>query len=137
RGEYLIGDFIVVWRAWILWTNHSRAHMLLCICLFGTFVGVTVDLALVILYDLSQFSDSPRFGSVCLRSLIQILPLFLTNFISTVLIAYKVWYVEYQVEIKQNLGLSKNRRAQVERVLILLTESGSIYCLIWVRLTCN
>ncbi|KAJ7586965.1 hypothetical protein C8J56DRAFT_1083078 [Mycena floridula] len=80
RLNYLIGDFIVVWRAWILWTNHPRVHMLMCICLFGTF-------------------------------------------------AYKVW--EYKVEIKQNLGLSHNKMTKVERVLILLMESGSIYCLIW------
>ncbi|KAJ7592240.1 hypothetical protein C8J56DRAFT_1131770 [Mycena floridula] len=83
RLNYLIGDSIVVWRAWVLWTNHSRVHMLLCICLFGTF-------------------------------------------------AYKVW--EYKVEIKQNLGLSHNKRTKVERVLILLAESGSIYCFLWLSM---
>ncbi|KAJ7592311.1 hypothetical protein C8J56DRAFT_1131889 [Mycena floridula] len=129
RLNYLIGDSIVVWRAWILWTNHPRVHMLLHICLFGTFVGVTVDLALTILFDLSQFSDSPRFPPTGLRTLILILPLFLTNFIATVLIAYKVW--NYKVEIKQNLHLSHNKQTKVERVLILLMESGSIYCLLW------
>ncbi|KAJ7592335.1 hypothetical protein C8J56DRAFT_887039 [Mycena floridula] len=60
------------------------------------------------------------------------LPLFLTNFISTLLIAYKVW--EYKVEIKQNLGLSHNKRTKVEQVLILLAESGSIYCLLWLSI---
>ncbi|KAJ7592269.1 hypothetical protein C8J56DRAFT_1131826 [Mycena floridula] len=90
RLNYLIGDSIVVWRAWVLWTNHSRVHMLLCICLFGTFVGVTVDLAFSILYQLSEFSDSPRFSSLIQRALILFLPLFLTNFISTCLMAYKV-----------------------------------------------
>ncbi|KAJ7592103.1 hypothetical protein C8J56DRAFT_1024311 [Mycena floridula] len=132
RLNYLIGDSIVVWRAWILWTNHSKVHMLLCICLFGTFVGVTVDLAFVILFDSSQFSDSPRFSSLLTRSLILLLPLFWTNLISTLLIAYKVW--EYKVEIKKNLGLSKNGRTKVERVLILLTESGSIYCFLWLSI---
>ncbi|KAJ7592266.1 hypothetical protein C8J56DRAFT_1131821 [Mycena floridula] len=85
RLNYLIGDSIVVWRACVLWTNYPRIHMLLYICLFGTF-------------------------------------------------AYKVWNMarEYQVQIRQNLFLSKNRRTKVERVLILLTESGSIYCLLWV-----
>ncbi|KAJ7592231.1 hypothetical protein C8J56DRAFT_1131756 [Mycena floridula] len=130
RLNYLIGDSIVVWRAWVLWTNHIKVHTLLCICLFGTFVGASVNLALAILYDLSQFSDSPRFppvGPAC--ALILILPLLRTNFISTSLMGYKVW--EYKVEIKQNLGLSQNKRTKVERVLILLIESGSIYCLLW------
>ncbi|KAJ7587571.1 hypothetical protein C8J56DRAFT_890491 [Mycena floridula] len=110
RMNYLIGDSIVVWRAWVIWTDHSRVHMLLCICLFGTL-------------------DSPRFSSLLPRALIQDLPLFLTNFISTMLIAYKVW--KYKAEIKQNLNLSHNKRTKIERVLILLTESGSIYCLLW------
>ncbi|KAJ7592327.1 hypothetical protein C8J56DRAFT_1131928 [Mycena floridula] len=67
RLNYLIGDAIVVRRAWVLWNNHPRVHMLL-------------------------------------------------------------------VEIKQNLGLSHNKKTKVERVLILLTESGSIYCLLWLSL---
>ncbi|KAJ7592319.1 hypothetical protein C8J56DRAFT_1131905 [Mycena floridula] len=129
RLNYLIGDSIVVWRAWVLWTNHPRVHMLLCICLFGTFVGTTVDFAFTILFDLWQFSDTPRFPPTGLRTLILMLPLFLTNFISTVFIAYKVW--DYKVEIKQNIGLSHNKQTKVERVLILLMESGSIYCLLW------
>ncbi|KAJ7592276.1 hypothetical protein C8J56DRAFT_1131837 [Mycena floridula] len=126
---YLIGDSIVVWRAWVLWTNHPRVHMLLCICLIATFVGVTVDLALEILFRLSQFSESPRFSPTGSRTLILTLPLFFTNFISTVLIAFKVW--EYKVEIKRNLSLSHNKRTKVEQVLIFLAESGSIYCLLW------
>ncbi|KAJ7592310.1 hypothetical protein C8J56DRAFT_887015 [Mycena floridula] len=132
RLNYLIGDAIVVWRAWVLWNNHPRVHMLLCICLFGTFAGVTVDLAFTSLFALSQFSDTPRSPPNSLRLLILTLPVFLTNFISTVLTAYKVW--EYRVEIKQNLGLSHNKKTKVERVLILLTESGSIYCLLWLSL---
>ncbi|KAJ7592246.1 hypothetical protein C8J56DRAFT_886951 [Mycena floridula] len=40
RLNYLIGDSIVVWRAWVLWTSHSRVHKLLCLCMIGTLVGV-------------------------------------------------------------------------------------------------
>ncbi|KAJ7578237.1 hypothetical protein C8J56DRAFT_1031114, partial [Mycena floridula] len=133
RLNYLIGDSIVVWRAWVLWTKHPRVRMLLCICLSGTFVGVTVDFAFTILFGLSQFSGSPRFSPTGSRTLILTSPLFLTNIISTLVIAYQVW--EYKVEIKQNLGLfSPSKRSKVERVLILLTESGSIYCLLWLSM---
>ncbi|KAJ7578235.1 hypothetical protein C8J56DRAFT_898392 [Mycena floridula] len=128
RLNYLIGDSIVVWRAWVIWTNNSRVHMLLCTCLFGSFVGVTVDWAFGILFDLSELSDSSSFTSN-LFPLMVFLPLLWTNLISTLLIAYKIW--EYKVEIKQNFGPSHNTRTKVERVLILLTESGTIYCLIW------
>ncbi|KAJ7578234.1 hypothetical protein C8J56DRAFT_1060356 [Mycena floridula] len=130
RLNYFIGDSTVVWRAWKLWTNHPRVHTLLCICLIGTFAGVTVDFAFAILFELSQFSDSPRFSP--LRSLILTIPLFLTNIISTLVIAYQVW--EYKVEIKRNLGRSRNKRTKAERVLILLMESGSIYCLLWLSM---
>ncbi|KAJ7592312.1 hypothetical protein C8J56DRAFT_887017 [Mycena floridula] len=105
---YLIGDSIVVFRAWVLWTNHSGVHVLLCICLFGTFVGVTVDLVFGILFALSQLSDSPRFPPTGLRTLILMLPLLLTNLISTLLIACKVWYTIYPIIIILLLALQKD-----------------------------
>ncbi|KAJ7592354.1 hypothetical protein C8J56DRAFT_887055 [Mycena floridula] len=132
RLNYLIGESIVVWRAWVLWTNHSRVHKLLIVCLVGSFVGASADLIFSILYDLSLFSSTPRFPPTGLRTLILTLSLFLTNSVSTLLMGYKVW--EYKVEIKRNLGLSQNNRTKVERVLILLTESGSIYCLLWLSM---
>ncbi|KAJ7592209.1 hypothetical protein C8J56DRAFT_1046578 [Mycena floridula] len=130
--NYLIGDSIVVWRAWVIWSHHSKVHALLIACLLGTFIGASIDLTFIILYDLSLFSDTPRFPPTGSRTLILTLPLFLTNSVSTLSMGYKVW--EYKVEIKQNLGLSPNNRTKVERVLILLTESGSIYCLLWLSI---
>ncbi|KAJ7592374.1 hypothetical protein C8J56DRAFT_1046744 [Mycena floridula] len=130
RCNCLIGDFIMVWRTWVLWTNHSWIHILLCICLIGSFVGASVDFAFTILYDLSEFSDTPRFPPTGPQTLILTLPLCLTNMISTLLIVWKVW--EYKIKIKQNLGLPQNRRTQVEQILILLTESGVVYSLLWV-----
>ncbi|KAJ7592084.1 hypothetical protein C8J56DRAFT_1162570 [Mycena floridula] len=132
RLNYLIGDSIVVWRAWVIWTHHSRVHALLIACLLGTFIGALIDLTFTTLHDLSLFSSPPRFSPTGSRTLIVLLPLFLTNFISTLLMGYKVWI--YKAEIKQSLGLSHNKRTKVERVLILLTESGSIYCLLWLSM---
>ncbi|KAJ7592226.1 hypothetical protein C8J56DRAFT_1046595 [Mycena floridula] len=129
RLNYLIGDSIVIWRSWVLWTNHSRVHILLIVCVIASFVGASVDLIFLILYDLSRFLNTSRFSPTGSRTLILTLPLFLTNTVSTLSMGYKVW--EYKVEIKHNLGLSHNKRTKVERVLSLLTESGSIYCLLW------
>ncbi|KAJ7576176.1 hypothetical protein C8J56DRAFT_1062290 [Mycena floridula] len=124
RLNYLISDSIVVWRAWILWTNHVWVHGLLSLCLIGSLVGVSVDFA---------FGTEVLFGKAKVgggaRSLILTLPLFLTNFIVTVLVAYKVW--EYRVEIKRNLEIEK-KTTRVEKILILLTESGAIYCMLWI-----
>ncbi|KAJ7595467.1 hypothetical protein C8J56DRAFT_1042564 [Mycena floridula] len=99
RLNYLISDSIVVWRAWILWPNNMQT--------FGN----------------SKFTPNGA------RTLIMTLPLFLTNFTVTLLMACKVW--RYRSEIKRDLGMGK-RKTQVEKVLVLLTESGAIYCMLWI-----
>ncbi|KAJ7589194.1 hypothetical protein C8J56DRAFT_1075612 [Mycena floridula] len=104
RLNFWISDSIVVWRAWVLWTHHIWARGLLIFCL------------------LLSIGDPPMGPT----TLILTLPLFLTNFIATFLIGYKVW--EYRMEIKRTLGISKHKRSKVEKILILLTESGTIYC---------
>ncbi|KAL1759408.1 hypothetical protein FB107DRAFT_246275 [Schizophyllum commune] len=55
-------------------------------------------------------------------------PLLLTNVVTTILMAIKYWY--YVREIKRLVG-DWRRSTQVERVLILLLESGTIYCSLW------
>ncbi|KAJ7589523.1 hypothetical protein C8J56DRAFT_889067 [Mycena floridula] len=112
RLNYLISDSIVVWRAWILWTNHVWVHGLLSLCLIGS---------LEVLFGKAKAAGSTQ-------SLILTLPLFLTNFIATVLMECKVW--QYRVEIKRNLEIGK-KTTKVEKILILLTESGAIYCMLW------
>ncbi|KAJ7586026.1 hypothetical protein C8J56DRAFT_1052386 [Mycena floridula] len=126
RLNYMISDSIVVWRAWVLWPNHRWARCLLVLCLVGSFIGVCIDFTFVILFDLGN----SKFYPTGPKTLILTLPLFATNLVSTLLIGYKVW--EYRTEIKYNLGLGKTTRTKVERILILLTESGMIYCALWV-----
>ncbi|KAJ7592324.1 hypothetical protein C8J56DRAFT_887027 [Mycena floridula] len=99
RLNYLIGDSIVVWRAWVLWTNHPRSKI------FSYWPEDSRSNVTTVLDKLHFYS------SYCIQSLDIIR--------------------EYKVEIKQKLGLSPNKRTKVERVLILLAESGSIYCLLW------
>ena len=84
--------------------------------------------------------------TVQLRALMVTMPLLLTNVVATVLVGGKVWYVGlgerfaylltvsvryYRREIKSALG-SWRKTSRVEKVLVLLLESGCIYCLIWV-----
>ncbi|KAJ7595333.1 hypothetical protein C8J56DRAFT_1159853 [Mycena floridula] len=122
---YVISDSVVVWRAWVIWPDYWWVRVLLIFCLFGTFVGVSIDFAFGTLFNLGN----NKFVPTGPRTLILTLPLFLTNLTSTLLMGYKVW--EYRAEIKYHLGLEKNTRTQIERVLILLTESGAIYCFLW------
>ncbi|KAI4517210.1 hypothetical protein K525DRAFT_211421 [Schizophyllum commune Loenen D] len=62
------------------------------------------------------------------RTLVMTVPLLFTNIVATTCIAVKVWW--YRRDIKGALGLFA-RKSQVERVLVLLLETGFIYCVLW------
>jgi hypothetical protein len=94
-----------------------------------------------------------KFDPSGFHALIQVLPLLVTNIVATSLMAYKMWCVhihpgqrlrrtfvccvdqprrQYRQQIKVQLDFPKNKKTKVERILVILTESGMIYCLIWV-----
>ncbi|KAJ6549297.1 hypothetical protein DFH09DRAFT_620199 [Mycena vulgaris] len=126
RVNYFMSDAIVVWRAWMLWQDNLRIKVLLSLCMFGTLVGITTDMTFVALYLVGNTKFTPT-GA---RTLILVLSLMFTNVVSTTLIGVKVWH--YRKQIKDLLALPKNSRTNIERILIILTESGAIYCLIWI-----
>jgi hypothetical protein len=160
--QYFMSDAIVVWRAWVLWEGNVRIRVLLSLCLFGSLgnsqftrisptlrgstVGLTIDMTFASLY---LFGNN-KFTPTGPRTLVMVLPLMFTNVISTASIGVKAWCVSYscyafllaqifprgfrhyRTQIKELLGMPKNRKTNVERILVILTESGTIYCLIWV-----
>ncbi|KAJ7614274.1 hypothetical protein DFH06DRAFT_1344225 [Mycena polygramma] len=126
RVNYFMSDAIVVWRAWVLWPDNSRVKTLLSLCMFGSFVGTATDMTFTALF----FCGNNKFTPTGPRTLILTVPLMVTNIVSTALIGIKVWH--YRTQIKSLLGLPKNKRTNIERILVMLTESGTIYCLIWV-----
>ncbi|KAI5890040.1 uncharacterized protein SCHCODRAFT_01190735 [Schizophyllum commune H4-8] len=120
RVSYLISDIIVVWRAWVLWPDSRLVKGLLLLCACGSTVGVTLDCVWVLL----------EVGAIPMaqRTLTRTLPLLVTNLVATGLVGIRAW--QYRTQIKGNLGLL-TKRSQVEKVLVLLVESGFVYCLIW------
>ncbi|KAK7008203.1 hypothetical protein R3P38DRAFT_3023886 [Favolaschia claudopus] len=126
RANYFMSDAIVVWRAWVLWQDSLGVKVLLSLCLCGTFVGLTVNMTFGTLW----LYGNERFNPSGPRSLILVLPLMFTNIVSTTLIGIRAW--SYRKHIKQVLSLPRNRKTNVERILIILTESGAIYCLFWI-----
>ncbi|KAL1700700.1 hypothetical protein EV121DRAFT_283223 [Schizophyllum commune] len=121
RLSYLISDIIVVWRAWVLWPDSRLVKGLLLLCACGSTIGVTLDCVWVLL----------EVGAIPMaqRTLTRTLPLLVTNLVATGLVGIRAW--QYRTQIKGNLGLL-TKRSQVEKVLVLLVESGFVYCLIWV-----
>ncbi|KAJ7643684.1 hypothetical protein FB45DRAFT_895745 [Roridomyces roridus] len=126
RINYFMSDVIVVWRAWVLWQENGRVKILLTFCILLSFAGVTADMTVIGLY----LFGNPKFLPTGPKRLALIIPLMITNFVATVLFGVKAW--QYRQQIKEFLGVPKDRRTNVERILVLLTESGGIYCLIWI-----
>ncbi|KAJ7595411.1 hypothetical protein C8J56DRAFT_1115242 [Mycena floridula] len=123
RVIYFISDSVVVWRAWILWTDHMWVHALLVICLLGSFAGATIDFT----FGMLAYLGNTHFIATGPQTLILILPLFLTNLISTLLMGYKVW--EYRAEIKKNLGIRRDKgpRSRVSLFSLLNQVLFTVY----------
>ncbi|THV03353.1 hypothetical protein K435DRAFT_962517 [Dendrothele bispora CBS 962.96] len=129
RMNYLISDGIVVWRAWIMFPHNTVARSVLAICMIGSFVGTFVDAGISSARFLRHFDDNGKKGDL----LIIALPLIITNAVATGVIGWKAW--SHYKNIKQNLNLSVSSISRVQKVLLLLVESGVIYCALWTTYT--
>ncbi|KAL1679069.1 hypothetical protein EV122DRAFT_289952 [Schizophyllum commune] len=120
RVSYLMSDVIVVWRAWILSAGNrlSQAALLLCLC--GTTAGIIVDFVWAY--------ENPAMVPPAARTLIKTIPLLVTNIVATVVVSWRVW--RYRRDIKFNLD-PLGRKTRLEKILVLLVESGFIYCFLW------
>ena len=80
------------------------------------------------------------------RLLLSILPILLTNIVATVVVSVKIWCVrcyrwsarrlsnvfrEYRRTIRD--CLAQPTSTPIEKVLLLIVESGGLYVVIWVR----
>ncbi|KAI5890039.1 uncharacterized protein SCHCODRAFT_02630700 [Schizophyllum commune H4-8] len=120
RVSYLLSDVIVVWRAWILSAGNrfSQAALLLCLC--GTTAGIIVDFVWAY--------ENPAMVPPAARTLIKTIPLLVTNIVATMVVSWRVWH--YRRDIKFNLD-PLGRKTRLEKILVLLVESGFIYCFLW------
>ncbi|KAJ3799791.1 hypothetical protein GGU11DRAFT_775866 [Lentinula aff. detonsa] len=127
RMNYLISDAIVIWRAWVLYDDRLYLRILLILCGLGSTIGVALDSAFVLKQAFSNGTGEAT-ALTRIRVLMPVM-LLITNIIATAIIALKVW--EYRRSIKINLG-KQTRKTSVERVLVLLLESGVVYCVCWI-----
>ena len=86
-------------------------------------MGTTVDIVLLVLVYMLVLEDVPEY------SLIMTMPLLWTNVIATAAIGYKTW--GYKKMVGDLLRQAK-RMTATELTMLLLVESGAIYCIIWV-----
>ncbi|KAI0690138.1 hypothetical protein C8T65DRAFT_102083 [Cerioporus squamosus] len=137
----IIGDAIVWWRAWVLWTDHRLVLYTWVILILATTVTGIVDTKDACMPEAALFSITSPFAPD--SEVLTIGSLFgadgwgiaaamlslLTNMAATILIAYRAW--EHRVLIMSHLKRC-SARSQVERTLSLLVESGVLYCALWV-----
>ncbi|THU80931.1 hypothetical protein K435DRAFT_809497 [Dendrothele bispora CBS 962.96] len=126
RMTYILGDAIVVWRAWILFSRQPIFCIILAICMMGSTVCAFVDGGL----NIRDLIESPLTAdsSLGVERLRLLLPLFITNVVATGFVWYKTWTFRKQVKILWN---EYNKQTRSESVLKLLVESGCIYCFVW------
>ncbi|KAG7092149.1 hypothetical protein E1B28_008520 [Marasmius oreades] len=124
RINFLLGDVIVVWRTWVVWEHSLKVRLLLAVCMLGT-IGAIIGNGTKAALDLVRETPAPS-----TLSLVLTLPPLITNLVATLLIGLKVR--NYRKHIKSRLTSRTSKAStRTEEVLILLVESGFLYCAVW------
>ncbi|KAI0702535.1 hypothetical protein C8Q76DRAFT_754673 [Earliella scabrosa] len=130
----VFGDAIVWWRALILWKGNRLIYAICALLLTATTVtgGLVTQTAcqkyyLSGLYNATSHpgafyvGDSPGLAASVLS--------LMSNVVATSLVGYKAWC--HRRLIRAGFTGSSTR-TRVERVLALLVESGTVYCILWI-----
>ncbi|KAI0250684.1 hypothetical protein BJV78DRAFT_547753 [Lactifluus subvellereus] len=152
----VLGDSIVIWRAWVVWDRRLPVVLVPIILLAG--VGRTIW----IFYSPRKFSADPspstvssfimasaqRHGpsnpdwvAVFMKSMIVLPCLTLaTNVASTTLVLWRVYALNStmrkveRLEANPNVPPAAYRSVQYHRLLKIIIESGALYCITWTLL---
>ncbi|THU87183.1 hypothetical protein K435DRAFT_804516 [Dendrothele bispora CBS 962.96] len=126
RLNYVIGDMVVVWRAWVLFPQRLAMKVTLSICLLGSFVGASLDMELIAKGIMKNVSYTGTKTNIMILAV----PLIFTNLTATALIGYKAWH-HFQ-SIQRNLVSTNRPPSKVLKILLLLIESGLLYLAFWI-----
>ncbi|TRM61076.1 hypothetical protein BD626DRAFT_502624 [Schizophyllum amplum] len=121
RVNYVLSDALVVWRAWVIWPHSRVARGMLAFCIGCSLIGTVVE-GVFLVRLLYAKHKAPTL------ILAMDLPLLVTNATATVLVGIKVWI--YRRDVSASLG-PYSAGSRVGGVLLLLMESGMVYCSIW------
>ncbi|KAK7471921.1 hypothetical protein VKT23_000023 [Stygiomarasmius scandens] len=127
RLNFVFSDGIVIWRTWSLFPYKTPIKVLLSLCLLGSSACIFVDAGMYaqkVLRGGFDAVDDPR------QTMIVILPLLITNLVATTLVGYMAW--NHRKDIQRNLKASAKMSSRIQKILLLLLESGLIYCGIWI-----
>ncbi|ETW82608.1 hypothetical protein HETIRDRAFT_416733 [Heterobasidion irregulare TC 32-1] len=113
--NYVLSDAIVIWRVWIMWGRSAKVLIVLGSLSFGSILATAIWVP---------------FGGLGSNNIIIIYSSTLAiNAIATMLMAVKAW--QHRRLIKAQLR-NVEWKSQAGSILVLLVESGVIYCAIWI-----
>ncbi|KAJ7613727.1 hypothetical protein DFH06DRAFT_1063711 [Mycena polygramma] len=122
----VVGDTVVIWRAWVLYPRTLWVVAIPCVMLLMSFIFSVVDLTCLTGAGWSSLTSVASGGAVCSHAeLISWAFSFGTNATCTILIGYKAWHH------RQSMKSLNTRRTSTNKLLSILVESGFIYCLFW------
>ncbi|KAI0055166.1 hypothetical protein BV25DRAFT_1833383 [Artomyces pyxidatus] len=130
--NFILGDAIVAWRAWVIWERSYRVVVGPIILLVATTGVVTAELVLGMRTAPHFITPNPAgyvrayHRTIVMHSAAIALTL-CTNLLVTGLIGYRTWS-HYRTASVYKLRVGRDR---TQAVLTLLVESGALYCCIW------
>ncbi|EJF55977.1 hypothetical protein DICSQDRAFT_130336 [Dichomitus squalens LYAD-421 SS1] len=116
----LLGDAIVWWRAWIIWPRSLIVRGTCVVLLAVTTAFSELTLANLDYIPIGSFYRLDVFGVAASVSSLS------SNLVATVMIGCKAWEHRKMFE-----ATTLERSSRIERLLVLLVESGTVYCLLW------
>ncbi|THU96033.1 hypothetical protein K435DRAFT_839217 [Dendrothele bispora CBS 962.96] len=130
RIHFIISDAIVVWRAWMLFPQHTTVKIILICCMIGSCTGTFLNAGLLS----RKILQDPNFDGGKIEILMMTLPLLITNVTATFLIGYKAWTYFWTIRARF-LFRNTTSSIKIQKFLLLLIESGFIYCILWIIYT--
>jgi len=126
----VVGDTVVIWRAWVLYQRTLWVVSIPCLMLLMSFIFSVIDLTCLTGAGWSNQSAIASGGAVCAHAeLMSWAFSFVTNATCTILIGYKAWHHRRSMKSLNIVG--NPRRMSTDKMLSILVESGFIYCLFW------
>ncbi|KAE9394769.1 hypothetical protein BT96DRAFT_178689 [Gymnopus androsaceus JB14] len=124
--NFMVGDAIVVWRVWVLYSERKYVRISLVVLWVLTCLSYTAYTGwrqhLMIINGTGAFDTiAENLQVICFSMSCG------TNIIGTCLIGLKAW--EFRRYIRMNTG-GKGKSTVIQRCLDLMTETGILYCIL-------
>ncbi|KAK0193535.1 hypothetical protein F5146DRAFT_1221130 [Armillaria mellea] len=127
--EFIIGDGIVTWRAWVLWDHDRRILYASSILILGSVA--TGSMLFQTLASSSKPISIYRDGSTSTWTTSAMILTLSTNVFATTLIGYRAWVHRRLICSLTGGSYSAAQVCGKIDILALLIESGTFYCCTW------